>query len=374
MDTLSTGIGGALLGGALPPTKAGPAATLAVTVASVVPDVDVVFDLFARDELTSLTVHRGFTHSLLGVALMAPAVALALWLARRDRNYLRLLALVTLGLVWHLFTDLSTSWGTMVYHPFSRARVSWDLLFILDFIFTSILLFPHLHARIYRGRPGAWGRAALIWLLLSGFVLAVMAWASAILGLQFNSELWLGLSVAVAVVLALPAVRGWGFRQPAAVFCRIGVVLLAAYLGVTVAAHAAALKRVKNFTASLVGVEVKAEAALPQPFSPWRWSGLVLTSEGVYQAWFNVFDAGAPSFEFEASERNEYVARAETLPAVQTYLWFARFPVARYHQRGPHHIVEYTDLRFRSPQRPNPFEFRVVFGADGRVVRAGFVP
>ncbi len=373
MDTISTGIGGALLGRALPPAKAGPAATLAVTVASVVPDVDVVFDLFARDELTSLTVHRGFTHSLLGVAVMAPLLALALWLGRRDRNYPRLLALVTLGLVWHLFTDLCTSWGTMVYYPFSRARVVRDLLFIIDFIFTSILLFPHLHARIYRERAGAGGRAALIWLLLSGLILAVMAWASALLGLQFNIGLWLGLSAGVAAVLALPAVRGWGFRQPAVVFCQIGVALLVAYLGITVAAHAAALKRVENFTASLAGVEVKAAAALPQPFSPLRWSGLVLTSEGVYQAWFKVFDAGAPSFEFEASERNDYVARAEALPAVQTYLWFARFPVARYRNEGTHHVVEFTDLRFRSPQRPNPFTFRVLLDADGQATSWGFL-
>ena len=75
-DTLSTGLGGALLGRALPRAKAGPVATLVVTTASVVPDADVFFDFFARDPLASLTVHRGFTHSLLGVAVLAPLLAL----------------------------------------------------------------------------------------------------------------------------------------------------------------------------------------------------------------------------------------------------------------------------------------------------------
>jgi hypothetical protein len=120
---------------------------------------------------------------------------------------------------------------------------------------------------------------------------------------------------------------------------------------------------------------VESLAALPQPLSPFRWSGLILTQEGVYQGWFSVLevDLAAEGFQFFASDSGPYVTRAEELPEVKTYLWFARFPVVRVRRAGGMHLVEYTDLRFRSPQRSGKaFAFRVLFDAQGQVSVPGF--
>lgn len=371
MDPLSTGLGGALIARALPHSKAGHAATLVVTTASVLPDADIFAELFVRDPLATLSVHRGFTHSLFGVAVMTPLLALLLRRFSRERSYPRLLWLVALGFLWHLFTDLCTSWGTMVYYPFSRARVVWDVLFIIDFAFTAILLFPHLLAWIYREPQGAFRRARLTWLVLSGLTAALVALGGYVLGVPYAWSLLLLLVAAQAALLAAPALRGWGFHQRPAVFCRLGLAVLVLYLGVCAGAHQAALARVKQFSAGR-GLAVQAQAALPQPLSPFRWSGLVLTLDGVYQSWFNVLGSAAPPFEFFPSAQNERIRQANALPVVKTYLWFARFPVASYREEGSLSVVEYTDLRFRVPYRRNPFLFRVLFNARGEILDWGF--
>ena len=390
MDPLSTGLGGALLARALPARAAGgpgeenaqrlwTTTTLTVTAAAVLPDVDIVFDIFSSDALASLTLHRAFTHSYLGAVVMAPLVALAVGRFRRDLSFVRLTLLALLGFLWHIFTDLCTSWGTIVYWPFSRERVVWDILFIIDFTFTAVLLLPHVLAWIYRDREGALRRGVVIGSALGGLTAALVGLGPLVLGVAYDWAL-LGLLLAgEAALLAGPAVAGWGFRRPAAFYCRAGIVALALYLSVCTWAHATALKRVEEFSARR-GLRVEAQAALPLPLSPFRWSGLVRTPEGVYQGWLNVLappaaglEGSAAELEFFSSARNGQVERASALPATQTYLWFARFPVARYREEAGRHIVEYTDLRFRLPYRRNPFVFRVVLNADGRARAAGFV-
>ncbi len=76
MDTISTGIGGALLAKALPEDWRGPKGVAAVTLASVLPDADVLANFFVTDQLARIAQHRSFTHSLVGVAVMAPLLAL----------------------------------------------------------------------------------------------------------------------------------------------------------------------------------------------------------------------------------------------------------------------------------------------------------
>ena len=383
MDPISTGLGGALLARALPaaageanPSRLWTTTTLTVTVASVLPDIDIFFQIFSAEEMAGFTSHRAFTHSYLGAVAMAPLLALAVGRIRRDLGFARLTALALLGFLWHIFTDLCTSWGTIVYWPFSRERVVWDILFIIDFTFTAVLLFPHLLAWIYRapasGEPaGAWRRGLRAGGALVALTAALFWWGTGVLGVPYDWALLALLLAAEAALLAAPAVAGWGFRRPAAFYCRAGVAALAIYLGVCTGAHAVALRRVKEFSATR-GLQVEAQAAIPQPLSPFRWSALVRTPEGIYQGWVNALDGRAAELEFFPSARNEFVEQAAAAPATEIYLWFARFPVAAYREDAGRHIIEYTDLRFRSPyRRRNAFVFRVVLDADGRPRSAG---
>ena len=56
-------------------------------------------------------------------------------------------------------------------------------------------------------------------------------------------------------------------------------------------------------------------------------------------------------------------------------LWFARFPVTRFHKEGSDAIVEISDLRFPHirPDRPASFTYRVRFGVTGNVLAQGWV-
>lgn len=372
MDTLTTAIGGALLAKALPEESRGPSGVWIVTLASAVPDIDVFADLIFTDPLSGLTQHRGFTHSLVGIVVIAPLIAGAFRWFSKNRNFLRLLALALLGLAWHLFTDLATSWGTMVFYPFSRERVVWDLLFIIDFSFTAILVAPHLVGWVYAQSTDSLRRGGLIWALLVSLTALAIHNLSRFFGVGFDWRLMGLLAGVEAAILLVPAMGGWGFRQRPVLFPRVGVGVLGTYLAVCTAAHFIAVGRVERMAREKT-LTVRAIGALPQPFSPFRWSGLALTPEGVYQGWFNVLESTPADFRFFPSTENGFVARARELPEVQTYLWFARFPVARYRREVDRHIVEYADQRFQSSRNQGSnFAFRVIFDSRGRVLSRGF--
>jgi inner membrane protein len=101
--------------------------------ASNLPDIDVV--LWARSDVTYLLFHRGFTHSLLGLAVLPPILAGALWWGLGRRTALGwLLLLCWAGAILHVLYDLFTSWGTMLLYPFSVDRLALDWIFIVDLV------------------------------------------------------------------------------------------------------------------------------------------------------------------------------------------------------------------------------------------------
>ena len=44
------------------------------------------------------------------------------------------------GIASHILLDVMTSFGTRMWFPLSSRRFAWDLLFIVDFSFTTIML------------------------------------------------------------------------------------------------------------------------------------------------------------------------------------------------------------------------------------------
>ena len=56
-------------------------------------------------------------------------------------------------------------------------------------------------------------------------------------------------------------------------------------------------------------------------------------------------------------------------------MWFARFPVTRFHREGSEAIVEISDLRFPETRRDRvaSFTYRVRFSTDGTVLSQGWV-
>ncbi len=308
------------------------------------------------------------------------------------------------GIASHIVLDGATSWGTMLWAPLSNARATWDWVFIIDFVLTGIVLLPQVAAWVYARRDGAPRRAAAMWAVFAACAAGV-GWIAARLEAPLEPRV---IPVVIAVLGAFffagmipwrrrsagnvrrakddteaqSALRnaeksgGWGFAVSRAGWCRAGLVAMVAYYGLCVWMHGRALGEVQEFAAAQ-RIHADAIGALPMPPAATRWLGLIRTPEGVYRAYFSVAANPGPQFEYIADDRvPEAVARAvDALPEVQTYRWFARFPVMSYRLEGERHVVELVDHRFYpgATSRPAPFQYRVVVNAYGEVEEQGWI-
>jgi inner membrane protein len=121
--------------------KLGRTAAGAGALAGLAPDAD-IFIRSAGDPLLAIEAHRGFTHALVFVPVGAAIVA-ALWLGspawRQRERWLALWAGSALAYLSHTLLDAATSYGTQLFWPFSTARAGWDLISIIDPVFTLAL-------------------------------------------------------------------------------------------------------------------------------------------------------------------------------------------------------------------------------------------
>lgn len=114
----------------------GRAAWLPGAVGALLPDVD-AFIRSSADSLLYVEFHRHFTHSLAFIPI-GGAVAALPWLLRRVQ-WPAYLAAATLGYATHGLLDASTTYGTSLLWPFSETRVAWNVISIVDPLFTLIL-------------------------------------------------------------------------------------------------------------------------------------------------------------------------------------------------------------------------------------------
>jgi inner membrane protein len=140
MDPITHGILGATIGYAVCGRRLGRHAAVLGALAGMAPDVD-HFVSSDTDPLLYVEYHRYFTHSLL-FAFLGAFLPMLPWLLRRSfRSQWKVLWLCSWpAYVSHCLLDASTTWGTRLYWPFANARVSWDLIAIVDPIFTLALL------------------------------------------------------------------------------------------------------------------------------------------------------------------------------------------------------------------------------------------
>jgi inner membrane protein len=171
MDTLTHGLLGVAIA-ALPwparlkvavDAKTALRAALAVGVlAAELPDLDYL--LPARDDvLHTLRAHRGLTHALIFVPVVAAVAAGLVKLVFRAADFSALLvrALVTVPLA-HLLADLWTGWGTRLLLPFSERRAALDWTMVIDPWFTLPLLAAALWSLVRRRHFQRAFRVALV--------------------------------------------------------------------------------------------------------------------------------------------------------------------------------------------------------------------
>ena len=194
MDTVTHALVGAAASDCWFRRRLGPLATPFSLIVSVLPDFDLATHFISRESVWMH--HRGITHSFLPMLAAAPILGyLGYRLSKRESSWTMWTLLALVCLFGHTLLDLATSWGTMPLLPFSNARLSWDIVPIVDIFllsataasfvsnrilrwervdnFINPLAFPVVHRRPGRQRKGDWvakvAMALVVAYLLAGW-------------------------------------------------------------------------------------------------------------------------------------------------------------------------------------------------------------
>jgi inner membrane protein len=169
MDPISQGALGAVAAGSLAKDKKTVRRALFVGWAGgMLADAD-IFIRSAEDPLLNIEYHRHFSHSLLFIPIGGLICAAVLWLVfRRREKFSSLLLWSTAGYATAGLLDACTSYGTRLLWPFLDVRVAWNIISIIDPIFTLTILI--LLGIAFKKRASRWaivaGVFALAYLML----------------------------------------------------------------------------------------------------------------------------------------------------------------------------------------------------------------
>ena len=140
MDLLTQGLVGSAVAQSFSEPKAQYRVALCGAIAGMAPDLDALISSSA-DPLLNLDYHRHFSHSLAFIPLGVSIMALLIWfLSRRRFSFRETWVACFLGYSTHGLLDACTSYGTHFLWPFALERVSWNLVSIIDPLFSLPLL------------------------------------------------------------------------------------------------------------------------------------------------------------------------------------------------------------------------------------------
>ena len=285
-------------------------ATATLTLGAEAADIDVVAHF--HDPVFGFAHHRGFTHSFLGIPLVAGlvvAVIYAIWRLRgrkiKDPNlpprWGVLYLYACLAGLSHILLDFTNNYGVRPFWPFWEKWYSWDIVFIIE---------------------------PVLWVLLIGGL--VMPSFAALINEEIGSR------------------RRGPKGKFAATVALIGVVLL---YGVRDFEHRRA---VAALDARLYhGAEPLRVSAYPYWVNPFHWSGVVET-----QNFFATMPVDSLTPEVDPYEQISFRFKPEESPATlaakksylgRVYLDWAQYPITETEELSPPregYVVRFTDLRY----------------------------
>ncbi len=174
MDSLTQITFGAACGEAVLGRKVGRKALVWGAILGTLPDLDVFIPL--GGPVNDFVYHRGFSHSLILLALLSPMIA---WLISKihpdtKRHYRGWVLLSFLVLESSVLLDLLTIYGTQILWPFDTTPMAHPVLFIIDPLFTLPVLTGALAALVLTRERSLGHRINSLGLFLS---LAYLGWA-----------------------------------------------------------------------------------------------------------------------------------------------------------------------------------------------------
>ncbi|MEW8244971.1 MAG: metal-dependent hydrolase, partial [Candidatus Thiodiazotropha endolucinida] len=172
MDPFTQILLGAAVGHATLGARVGRKALFWGAVFGGMPDLDVFLPY--ADEVAAVTHHRGFSHSLVTHTIVAPILGagLARLHAGEGASIARWTLLVWLALATHALLDAITIYGTQLFWPSTGPPVGLGSIFIIDPLYTLLLLVGVLWVAFARRKSNVGRRANRVGLGLSTAYLA----------------------------------------------------------------------------------------------------------------------------------------------------------------------------------------------------------
>jgi inner membrane protein len=311
-------------------------ATLTLTLAAEAPDIDVV--VYFGDTITGFAHHRGITHTLLGVPLVAALVVGFVYLLDRlllkrkkvaepkphdivdesvqshplPKRWGLLYAYACLGGLLHILLDFTNQYGVRPFWPVVNRWYSWDIVFIFE---------------------------PLIWIFLLGGMFLPFLFS------LINEEI---------------GARRTGFPGRTGPITALVLILL--LWGVRDFQHRRAVAALDARTYH--GADPVRASAFPYPLNPFVWYGIVETRDFfermLVDSWTPEVDPQGRAVTRYKPEETPITETAKRTRLGRVYLDWARYPVAEAEQVENGYRVRFYDLRFMYPDR----EGRTPLGAS----------
>ncbi len=297
--------------------------TLLLVLSANAPDIDIVAAPFGA--LRYLEVHRGYTHCLLGLPLMAAfSVLVTAAFYRKKLPWIRAWLAACVGVGSHLLLDWTNSYGIRLMLPFSSRWFALDLNTLTDGLFVTALMM------------------AAIW-----------PWFSKLVGSEIGERR-----------------SGRGQGSAIAALCFFVALDFGRYL-----IHE---RLIAQLMSRLYDGDVATQvAALPTAVSPFQWNGLVETANSFRETQTNFLrdnetQAGPVLYKRPFDPAAEAVRKTS---AFRYFQYFARFPMWSAEPvtlpSGAVTRIDLTDLRFGAPDAGG-FHCVGLVSIDGRVLLSTF--
>lgn len=305
---------------------------LALIIASNAPDIDVL--AAPHRGIAYLKYHRGITHSLIGLTVLAAIVAAVIYALGRHRPpgkdspplSLKWLFLVCwIGTACHVFMDFTNAYGIRPFLPFSGRWFALDLMPLV----------------------GPWLLAVLI---LGLCVPAVLRLFTEEVGARHGASRAIrnGAIFSLVAMLAIWGLRGFSHQRA------LGLLGARTY---------------GQRNATELG-------AFPTALDPFAWHGVAETPDAYYLTDVNTLSANLPEESATMLRKpppSPALSAAQATSAASVFLNFARFPYAAVFSETNHTAVYIRDLRFASKSsREWAFVLEVVLNRSLQPVREKF--
>lgn len=328
MDTITQGLLGAVTAQLGFRQRIGRDASWLAAGAAIVPDLDIlIYPLINLNGSEAgpfgrTVYHRGLSHSLLMVPVLALAVTFIWWWFRRvlknHASFKLLYGCIFVALLSHPLLDWCTSYGTQLLAPLSSRRFALDAMPIIDIIYTPILIMTL--AICYALRRSKIGTAKTT---------LIVGWVGFILSVGYITTGYVMHQRAISALRDLAEEERENQPTEFNAYPQIGTIFL---------------WRVTR-----------------QDENSWSAARINL----LYKSELEAADVNrVPVFE------NSWVRQARQLPEVQTFTWFAMGQIrAVYRRENGNHVVDFHDMRYgvEPASLESLWSARVSFDRAGKV-------